>query len=357
VSARGANLAARVWEGRTPGWRLARALLAPAAALYGTAAAARGAAYRLGVLRARGVPARVVSIGNLRVGGTGKTPVVRWLAAALAARGSAVAIVSRGYGGAAAAPHAVGDGSAVASDVERSGDEAVMLARTSGVPVVAGRDRVAAARFAIETFGSELLLCDDAFQHRRLRRDLDLVLVDADERGGLARLLPAGPLREPLGALARAHVVLLREREEEGRGRVRARLRPDQLAARLRLAPVALVTPAGGGWEELSLAALAGQRVLAVSGVARPAPLYHALHEWGADLVQVLEYPDHHRYDTRTWHAITQAAKAVDLVVTTEKDLVKLERFPFARGKLIALRLGVAVENAEAVVARVAGGA
>jgi tetraacyldisaccharide 4'-kinase len=345
----------RLWDGTGLAARVGRVLLAPAAGLYAAGVGVRNAAYGIGVLRSRAAAARTVSIGNVRVGGTGKTPFTRWLANRIHERGIPVAILTRGYGGSAKEPHVVGDGTQVTSDVARAGDEAVMLARTSRVPVVAGADRAAAAALAVETFASRLLLCDDAFQHRALRRDLDLVLVDAGERGGLWRLLPAGPLREPLGALKRAQVVLVREREE-GAGSP-APLGPHQRVLRVRFAPTALVQPVATGWEEIGLAALAGQRVLAVSAVARPAPLYRTLRDWEAELVHVLEYPDHHPYDARDWHAIAAAAKDVDLIVTTEKDLVKLEAFPFARGKLLALRLGVEVEDGEALVTQVIGDA
>ena len=134
-----------------------------------------------------------------------------------------------------------------------------------------------------------------------------------------------------------------------------APLTPHQRVLRVRFAPTALVQPSGVAWDEIGLAALAGQRVLAVSAVARPAPLYRALRDWEAELVHVLEYPDHHAYDTSDWQAIASAAKDVDLIVTTEKDLVKLEAFPFARGKLLALRLGVEVEDADGLVDAVIG--
>ncbi len=345
----------RLWHGTGIAARVGRALLAPAAGLYAAGIGVRNAAYGVGVLRSRAAAVRTVSVGNVRVGGTGKTPFTRWLAGRVHARGIAVAILTRGYGGSARTPHVVGDGAQVTSDVGRSGDEAVMLARTSGVPVVAGADRAAAAELAVATFGSRLLLCDDAFQHRALRRDLDLVLVDAGERGGLGRLLPVGPLREPLRALKRAHVVLVREREHGGEPP--APLHATQRVLRVRFVPTALVQPVAAAWEEIGLAALAGQRVLAVTAVARPAPLYQALRDWEAELVHVLEYPDHHPYDAKDWQTIAAAAKQVDLIVTTEKDLVKLEAFPFARGKLTALRLGVEVENGDELVAQVIGDA
>jgi tetraacyldisaccharide 4'-kinase len=343
----------RLWDGTGFVARVGRALLTPAAGLYAAGISVRNVAYGVGVLRSRGAAVRTVSVGNVRVGGTGKTPFTRWLAGRIQARGVAVAIISRGYGGSERTPHVVGDGAGVTSTVARSGDETVMLARTSGVPVVAGADRAAAAALAIETFHSRLLLCDDAFQHRALRRDLDLVLVDAGERGGLGRILPVGPLREPLRALKRAHVILVSERDDTP-GAV-PKLAEHQRALHVRFAPKALVQPVAAAWEEIGLAALAGQRVLAVSAVARPAAIYRALRDWEAELVHVLEYRDHHSYDARDWHAIAGAAKDVDLIVTTEKDLVKLEAFPFARGKLVALRLGVEVEDDDDLVTQVIG--
>jgi tetraacyldisaccharide 4'-kinase len=355
MSDRGARWVARLWEEAGGGFRVVRAALLPASALYRGGVLARNAAYRAGLLAARHVAARTVSIGNLRVGGSGKTPLTRWLATEARARGIPVAILSRGYGGATATAHVVGDGATLRSDVAASGDEAVMLARTAGVPVVAGRDRAAAAALAIATFESRLLLCDDAFQHRRLARDLDLVLVDAGERGGVARVLPAGPLREPLSALRRAHVIVVSERDEGSGGGSLPPVHADQLLVRARFAPVALVRVGPLGWEEIGLAALAGQRVLALSGVARPRPLYQSLRDWEADLVHVLEYPDHHPYDAHDWQQISHAGKDVDFIVTTEKDLVKLERFPFERGKLVALRLGVTVDDPAGLLARVLG--
>jgi tetraacyldisaccharide 4'-kinase len=356
MSTRASHAAARLWEeDAAGGWNVLRGLLAPASVVYCSGVLARNLAYRAGLLKARSVAARTVSIGNLRVGGMGKTPLTRWLAAEVRDRGVPVAIVSRGYGGRARTAHVVGDGAVVRTGVLESGDEAVMLARTAGVPVVAGRDRVAAAALAVEAFGSRLVLCDDAFQHRRLRRDLDVVLIDAGERGGVRRLLPAGPLREPLRALARAHVVVLCERGGGLEGAAAAL--PGRLVVRARFVPVALVRAGAAGWEEIGLAALAGQRVLAVSGVARPAPLYASLRDWEAELVHVLEYPDHHPYSTRDWQEISHAAKDVDLVVVTEKDLVKLECFPFARGKLVALRLGVTLDDPAALLAHVLGAA
>ena len=210
----------------------------------------------------------------------------------------------------------------------------------------------------MRTFGSRLLLCDDAFQHRRLTRDLDLVLIEAGERGGVGRLLPAGPLREPVSSLRRADVIVVCDRGDAAATDEsldsRYATQPGQLVVRARFV-AALVEPGETGWRPLPLGALARQRILVVSGVARPTPLYAAIRDWEGEIVQVLEYPDHHPYDTQAWKKIAQLAKDVDLVVTTEKDLVKLERFPFARGKIVALRLGVVVDGGTALVDRVLG--
>lgn len=345
-----AEFAARVWDDPGTGWRALRACLTPAAAVYGSVVMVRNAAYGAGLLGARVVPARTVSIGNVRVGGTGKTPLTRWLAMETRRRGARVVIVSRGYGGTERAAHVVGDGVRVRSDVAASGDEAVMLARTSGVPVVAGRDRVAAARLAVDTFEARLLLCDDAFQHRRLERDLDVVVVDAEERGGLARVLPAGPLREPLAGVRRADVVLHRESDADALAEAAT-----GAERRIGFAPISLVVPGPDGWQERPLGLLAEKQVLAVTGVARPAPMYDTLNRWNASLADVLEYPDHHVYDTRDWKEISHRARDLDLVVTTEKDLVKLEEFPFARDALVAIRLGVLVDRADELVDHVLG--
>src|SRR5208282_377573 len=176
----------RVWFGgaRGGGW------LIPLALLFGAASALRRHAYRAGWLPRVRIGRPVVVIGNLTVGGSGKTPLTVWLATQLKARGLTVGIVIRGYGGASRGPLRVEPG----TDPRLAGDEAVLLARRTGAPVVVGRDRVAAAQLLADEV--DLVIADDGLQHYRLARDLEIVVVDGVRRFGNGRLLPAGPLRE-----------------------------------------------------------------------------------------------------------------------------------------------------------------
>ncbi|HEY8368318.1 MAG TPA: tetraacyldisaccharide 4'-kinase [Thermodesulfobacteriota bacterium] len=322
-------------RGESPPARLA---LGAAAALYGAAVRLRGLAYDLGLLPAHRLPAAVASVGNLAVGGAGKTPTTLYLARLLVGQGRRPAILSRGYGGRHArgagrrgVPLVVGDGGPTPlAGVEEAGDEPVLLARRSGVPVVVCPDRVSAGRLAIERFGADTLVLDDGFQHRRLARDLDLVLVDA--RTGLAtgRLLPAGPLREPPAALARAHVILLTKVPKSGNRdgllrQIRA-LAPRAAVFESRYRPTA-IGPLGGPAAPLGEASgvLAGRRVVALSGLADPSSFHELLAELGAVEVRPLAFPDHHAYGPADYRRIAEAASAADVVVTTEKDAVKLD--------------------------------
>jgi tetraacyldisaccharide 4'-kinase len=191
---------------------------------------------------------------------------------------------------------------------------------------------------------------DDAFQHVRLRRDIDLLLMRAEGGVGNGWVLPAGPMREPLSAKRRADAVI---EIEAGRGAATpdtSAAIPHSIAAhprvlRAALRPRALVSPAGAAtrWTEMPLS-LMGRRVVAVSGLADASGFYRMLRELDADLVGVLEYPDHHVYTAADWHSIAAAGRGGAVVVTTEKDLVKLERFPFERDSLYALRLEVVMD-------------
>jgi tetraacyldisaccharide 4'-kinase len=294
----------------------------------------------------------VISVGNLTVGGNSKTPFALYLASRLQNRGLAVAIVSRGYGGRRQSAHAtlVADRGELTLAPEEIGDEPAMMARRFSGPIAVARRRINAIEMLTARGPLDAVILDDGFQHVRLRRDLDLVLVSNERGFGNRHILPAGPMREPLGALKRADAIIIissspgtptaiRPAEMERLNRART------LHARVR--PHSLVTSAHGGWHE-SPPMLAGRRVLAVSGLADPASFHAMVREIDADLVGVLEYPDHHSYSSGDWHTIAAAARDVDAVVTTEKDLVKLERFPFARDSLYALRLEVSMPDEEA---------
>lgn len=337
-------VARRTWAGATTSDRMMRAALAPAAVAYGAVTALRNRLYDVGWLRARRVPAQVLSVGNLLVGGTGKTPTALWLAERLAARGRRVGIVARGYRKRRRGVVIVGENGRPLVSPEDGGDEAVLLARRFAGPVVTGERRSEAAAAACARFALDTVVLDDGFQHRALARDADLVLVDG---AAPARLLPAGPLRESAAGLARARALLAVDA-------------PPPPAAGVpvfhgRLVPAALVRAVDGEWREEPLSGVLEQDVVVVAGVARPERVAATLAGAGARVREVLRFPDHHVYAPADLERV-RAAAGTRLVVTTEKDLVKLERLPGLPG-LVALRVSLAVEDGERLVSLLAGGA
>ncbi|HZP41309.1 MAG TPA: tetraacyldisaccharide 4'-kinase [Candidatus Binatia bacterium] len=332
-----ATLAERAWARETRAARALRRGLVPASLAYGAAVALRNALYDAGWLAATRVPARVVSVGNLVVGGSGKTPAALWAAAGLAARGRRVAIVARGYGKRRRGVVVVGDAGRPLVGAEEGGDEAVMLARRFPGPVLTGERRAAAAALACARFGCDTIVLDDGFQHRALARDVDLVLLAPG-----SALLPAGRLREPLAALRRAHALLAVDDAPSG-----AAVAPGLPCFGARLRATALVR--GADWSEEPLDALRGRAVVAVAGVARPERFVATLDALGATVRRVLRFPDHHRYGAADVAAI-RAAAAEGVPVTTEKDLVKLPGFPG-----VAVRTALEVEDGERLLDLLAG--
>lgn len=296
-----------------------------AAALYGGAQRARTRAFDRGLLPVRRLPVPCVSVGNLTVGGTGKTPLVDWLVGELTRLGARPGVVSRGYGGTARGPERVtsaGDREAAA----RFGDEPALLARRfPGTPVCVGRDRHAAGALAA-ALGATVVVADDALQHRRLARDLDIVVIDATRGFGNGRLLPAGPLREPPAALARAGVVVL--------NRVGAAPALEGLRRSVReRAPRAVLVEADldfAGWRAVPDGAPvelpAGARVYAFSGIANPASFRRTLESLGVFVAGWEVYRDHHAYGPAEVRRLERAAAAAGAVaaVTTAKDAVRL---------------------------------
>ena len=338
-----AHLREAVWPRRSLRGRVESLALRPLSAAFGVGVALRGAGYRLGLLRTRKAPVPVVSIGNLAVGGTGKTPVTLWVAEGLRARGARPAIVSRGYGGSAQGATVVSRGNGPEVGPQVGGDEPVMLAKSFGGAVIVSPRRLDGAT-AAAALGCDVVVLDDGFQHRAIARDFDLLLLD----GRRGALLPAGPFREPPAAAARAHAVLLMGRDEHDA--VEAPRDLHLAVYRAHLEAAAVVESVAGVWHTHSMGRLAGRRVIAVTGIARPEPFYALLQRWDATIEEVFEYPDHHRYTAEQWQRIGRRGHDVDLIVTTEKDLVKLEAFPFATGKLVALRIAPRVEHGAALL-------
>jgi len=320
-----------VWYGHSRAAQLARAALGPASLLYAGTIAVRRALYDRGILGAGRAPAPVVSVGGLSVGGSGKTPFVLWLALRLARAGQRPCIVTRGYGGSAAAPLLLQPD--VEAAVERAGDEAVLLSRRSRCTVAVGADRLRACELAMRELAAApptIFVLDDGFQHRALARDLDIVLLGEGDES--AALLPAGPLREGPAALSRADFIL------------RPRSRPALL--------VRSVADSAG--EDAAL--LAGRRVVAVAAIARPERFLADLERLGANVAARVLRRDHHRFDAADRREIESAARGAELIVTTEKDLVRLgpqgtELDP----RLRALRIDIDFVGKDAVVERTLG--
>lgn len=322
--------------------------LAAAAGLFRLGLGVRNRFWRR-MRREPGVP--TISVGNLTVGGNGKTPFTLFLATRLQSQGLRVGIVSRGYHRKRSSARAelVADNGTLKMAPEDAGDEPAMIAKSFSGPIAVGRRRIHAIELLRSLGPLDAVILDDGFQHVRLARDIDLVLINSARGLGNGWTLPAGPMREPISAIGRADAIVM---INPGAG-VSA-LQPSEvkrlsahLIIRATVKPRALVVPEQGVWRETPLP-LAGRRVLAVSGLANPAGFYTMLREADADLVGVLEYPDHHSYTPADWQTIVNASRAADLIITTEKDLVKLERFPFARDSLYALRLEVKMESADA---------
>lgn len=339
------RLAHEIWQRQGVWGRVGWYALAPLSLGFSALVRGRNLLYDHRLLPIERPTLRVISVGNLTVGGTGKTPLVLWLAQALQRRGSRVGILTRGHKGKNNGRiTVVGTKGQARSTPAEVGDEAVMLARTFSGIVIAGRDRVAAARFARKHFGLDVAIVDDGFQHRRLDRDVDLLLISGTQGLGNGWLLPAGPLREPPAAVQRADVIII---TKGGNHRTCERSMVGNSVPTFYgdLKVTALITSTQHQWQELPLAGLVGKRVLVLSGIADPAPFYRSLREWDAQIAEVMEFPDHHVYTQADWQAISLVSQKFDLIVTTEKDLVKLERFPFAAGKLVALRVRMEIEK------------
>jgi tetraacyldisaccharide 4'-kinase len=283
---------------------------------------ARAAAYQKGWLPSRRLPAKVAAVGNLTVGGSGKTPLARWLAARLSAEGRRVALISRGYRRASAAPVTVasrGDGP-LGSALEL-GDEPYWLAQNlPGVPVLCGPDRVRVGEQAIAQFRATHLVLDDGFQHLRLKRDADVVVVDGRRPPASEALLPRGRLREPWSALHRAAVVVVNKvsRPDPAWTEWLSRWNPEAPVFFSRYQPVGIFSLAGEPAEDKGPA-------LAFAGLAEPDYFFELL----AGQVQVKDrvaFPDHHSYSAAELEELAARAKAAgaERMITTEKDAGRL---------------------------------
>lgn len=313
------------------GWYAARprAILRPLSWLYGLAMDVRGWCYRRGLFASARPAVPTVVIGNLAVGGTGKTPLALWLAGQLQAQGRRPGIMLRGYGGRQRAARLV----TAQDDPLQAGDEALLLAQRGAWPVACGARRLEAAQLLVDA-GCDVLIADDGLQHLALRRDLSIVVVDGTRGFGNGALLPAGPLREPAGRLADADCVVL-----HGEDRWRA-VPPALQPLRMRLVARSLRQVATGREEPLQC--LRGAAVHAVAGIGHPGRFFELLRGLGADPIEH-PWPDHHVF----------RGSELDFgdgrwIVMTEKDAVKCRRLAAGREDLLFLQVEAELPQADA---------
>ena len=322
---------------------------------YGGVVRARSFLYSLGLLKTRTLPCPVISIGNITVGGTGKTPLVMALAKGLLERGIFVAILSRGYKGKRKSEPIVSDGKTIFLSPEESGDEPFLMARAcQGIPVLVGKDRFTNGRIALQQFGVKGLLLDDGYQYLSLRRNINILLIDSRIGFGDHTLLPRGILREPLSHLRRADLFLLTKVENaqivQPLEKKIHETHPSTPVFHSHYEPVSLVSPED---EEEKLDSLRGRKVLALSGVANPVYFSSTLRKCGAEIIGEAIFPDHHFYTPEDLSPIEGRSKRADCIVTTEKDMVKLRELNIHHLPIRALRVKVKIWEEEEFYQRV----
>jgi tetraacyldisaccharide 4'-kinase len=321
-----------------------KSLLSPLGKIYGRLMTARNARYDRESFRTISLGARTISVGNITTGGTGKTPIVKLIAEILAADGENVCILTRGYGRANASERVlVSDGMTALVDAKTGGDEPVELATSlaeKGVVIVADRDRVAAAKWARERYGTTVFVLDDGFQHRRAKRDLDLVCIDATDPFGGGQVLPAGNLREPISGLKRANAFVTTRADQADTSPVETLLREYNPNAPILYAEtrvVKLVEIDGTEAKQRPPSPLEHQFVFA--GIGNPQSFIASLNKIGIKPVGELFFTDHFSYEPSSIERIERMAieKGADSLITTAKDAVKLQHAEFRLPCFVAL--------------------
>lgn len=304
--------------------RLLFACLTCCAVPYGLFMRARAAAYKFGLVPSRRLPKPVISVGNITVGGTGKTPAVMLVAKELMARGKRVAVLTRGYGGSREGEvQIVSDGRSLLLEPGEAGDEPCLLATAvPGLMVAMGTDRYRAGCLALEKLDPDIFIMDDGFQHLRLKRDLDILLLDGTAPFATGRTLPAGLLREVPSAARRSDLVIYTRSEPGNPPDTGAVAGIPSTTSSHRISGCMPLT----GGETKTLEILAGKRVIAFAGIADPAAFFDGLETQGVRLAATLAFPDHTPYGTLEMEALGRLKLSVkgDVLVTTAKDGVKL---------------------------------
>ena len=300
----------------------------------------RNTLYKKGIVRSSRLPVKVISIGNITTGGTGKTPLVEFSVKYLSGSGRKVAVLSRGYGG---------DNSSQEGDGMVNDECLTLIENLQDIPVLAGRDRVKSGEKAINDFGVDCVVLDDGFQHLRLKRDLDVVVIDALNPFGGENLIPRGSLREPLQNLERADLFIISHCDQGNEQIIRSIYKKlDQINHSASVCesihrPVHFDTIADGSILELEW--LKGKRVYALSAIGNPESFSNTLKGLGADLIKHKVFQDHHVYTEEEIEDVISAAQLLgaDAIVVTQKDIVKIRKMNIKNANILSLRIEIEI--------------
>ena len=314
--------------------RAATIALAPLSLLYGAAMTTRSALYRQQIFRTRKVGAPVISVGNITTGGTGKSPLVAWIARELSNRGRCVCILTRGYGRSNQDQRVVvSDGQEILSDVAHGGDEPMMLAEAlrGRAAIVCDADRVTAANWAIKNLNSDVLILDDGFQHQRIARDLDIVTVDSTNPFGNGWLLPAGDLREPVGGLRRADCIVATRTGAGQPTDLHGRLAKLTDAPILKSRTVVKAIRGLNSTQAIDEHSLRNTPLAAFCGIGNPNAFFEQLRNEGLGVQYTAAFRDHHVYTQTDIDQLTLESRKrnAQIFLTTTKDAVKLSDLRF----------------------------
>lgn len=305
--------------------------------------------YKMKILKPKVLPCMVISIGNITAGGTGKTPMTMHIARRLVIEGSKVVILSRGYKGEYKDIALVSNGAEVLMSAREAGDEPYLMAEklkapgSDGVPVIVCKDRYKAGLLAIEKFSPDIILLDDGFQHIALARDVNIVLIDAKTDLRNERLLPRGMLREPIKGLYRARIIMIKDKMPKVLDPFLKAL--DRPVVAFKYIPTGLRSL--NGKTGLTLDEIKDKKTFIFSALASPDSFERTVESLSARIIGKKNFPDHHNYQKSDIDEILTLAKDAEVIITTEKDAVKLSDFSEELNIAYTLEIDVEVENKE----------
>jgi len=323
--------------------------LYPISLLYRFLIQLRHTLYKTGVFRSYSLPCRVISIGNITMGGTGKTPTVIYLARLFKEHGLRTAVLSRGYKAKSLEKVAVvSNGEQIFLNAQDAGDEPLLLSKAlPGVPIIIGRDRVRSGRYAVDQFSAEVVLLDDGFQYMRLHRDADILLIDLYYGFGNGYLLPRGILREPLIHLNRAHIFLLTKKiDSKDDQTIESKITSFKPNAQIFFASyeIKCVTTLKEE-KEIDLNDLKEKKVLALSGIANPHYFSYLLRQQGMSVIEEWMLPDHHCYTSKDARKLRGYLKRIDFIITTGKDSTKMDKEVFKEFPILVLEIMLKIHD------------